>query len=77
MNGDWIDVKEKLPESFVGVQVFIPTQYPFPTVREGYVVDADDGKRLFWYIPGTREKYPMEDFIVAWKPFSNPPEWKL
>jgi len=77
MSGGWIDTKEKLPEPFESVQVFIPTQFPFPTVREGYIVDDKDGEPKFWFIPGLREKYPVYDFIVAWKPFSDSPEWKL
>ena len=76
MSGDWIDPNKRLPEAFESVQVFIPTQFPFPTVREGYIFEKDD-KPYAWYIPGLREKYPLEDFIVAWKPMSNPPEWKL
>ena len=76
MSGDWIDPNKRLPKAFESVQVFIPTQYPFPTVREGYIFEKDD-KPYAWYIPGLREKYPVYDFIVAWKPFSNPPEWKL
>ena len=77
MTGDWIDPNKRLPNAFESVQVFIPTQFPFPRVREGYIVDDDNGEPLFWFIPGLREKYPVYDFIVAWKPFSNPPEWKL
>ena len=76
MTGDWIDPNKRLPKAFESVQVFIPTQFPFPRVREGYIVDDDNGEPLFWFIPGLREKYPVYDFIVAWKPFSNPPEWK-
>lgn len=76
MTGDWIDPNKRLPKAFESVQVFIPTQFPFPTVHEGYIFEKDD-KPYAWYIPSLREKYPLEDFIVAWKPFSNPPEWKL
>ena len=76
MTGDWIDPNKRLPKAFESVQVFIPTQYPFPTVREGYIFEKDD-KPYAWYIPGLREKYPLEDFIVAWKPMSKPPEGKL
>jgi len=72
MTNGWIDPKESLPEPFESVQVYIPTQYPFPRVREGFIVPKGDTP-FAWYVPGLREKFPMEEFIVAWKPFSKPP----
>lgn len=77
MTDGWTLTAEHLPDAFESVQAFIPTQYPFPRVREGYIVDDENGEPLFWFIPGLREKYPVYDFIVAWKPLSDPPEWKL
>lgn len=76
MSDGWNNPTEKMPDAFESVQVFIPTQFPFPTVREGYIFEKDD-KPYAWYVPALREKFPLEDFIVAWKPMSNPPEWKL
>ena len=76
MSDGWNNPAEKMPDAYESVQVFIPTQFPFPTVREGYIFEKDD-KPYAWYVPGLREKFPLEDFIVAWKPMSSPPEWKL
>ena len=76
MSDGWNNPAEKMPDAFESVQVFIPTQFPFPTVREGYIFEKDD-KPYAWYVPALREKFPLEDFIVAWKPLSKPPERKL
>lgn len=38
----WISVDDRVPEQFVSVLVYMPGEYPFPTVREGYL--RPDGK---------------------------------
>ena len=32
----WISVEERLPKQYVSVLVYMPDEYPRPTVREGY-----------------------------------------
>lgn len=61
----WISVKERLPEGFVSVQVYMTDAGNFPSVREGYYVDVDR-----FYIPALHEFHP----VSHWKPFDEPPE---
>lgn len=72
----WVDANEKLPEAWVSVQVYIPSQKPLPTVREGFIMSADNDVPYCWCIPALREKYWLYDknFVTAWKPFSDPPK---
>lgn len=72
----WVDANEKLPEAWMPVQVYIPSQKPLPTVHEGYLETADNDIPFCWRIPALREKYWLYDknFVAAWKPFSDPPE---
>lgn len=64
--GEWISVKDRLPEQFVSVIVYMPNEKPFPTVHEGYL--ADNGK---WYsahcMRGIKE-------ITHWMPLPEPPK---
>jgi hypothetical protein len=60
------------PDPFVSVQVYLPTQTPFPTVREGYIVD-EDGIPKAWFVPSIGEGYELEE-ITFWKPMSEPPK---
>ena len=32
----WISVEERMPKQYVSVLVYMPDEYPRPTVREGY-----------------------------------------
>lgn len=36
---DWFNVKSCLPEPFVPVLCYMPGEKPFPTVREGCIID--------------------------------------
>lgn len=73
----WIPTKKSLPEPFVSVQVFIPSQAPFPIVREGYVIADDNGIPCGWFIPALREKLDLYDVVDAWTPFVAPEAVRL
>ena len=60
------------PKPFFSVQVYLPTQCPFPVVREGYTID-EDGVPYAWFIPSLGEAYDLEE-ITFWKPMSDPPK---
>ena len=69
----WIETGGvEYPNPFVSVQVYLPTQTPFPTVREGYIVDEDAIPRA-WFVPSIQEEYGLEE-IAYWKPMSDPPK---
>ena len=74
MNDEWISVDDMLPQAFESVAVYIPTQKPFPTVHEGYLVDDINNHPDFWYIPALHQKYDLNGFIVAWTAMPDPPE---
>lgn len=76
MSDGWHDATKELPDAWVPVQVYIPSQKPFPTVREGFIMTDDNDIPYCWRIPALREKYWLFDknFVVAWKPLSDPPK---
>lgn len=55
---EWINVKSDIPEPYVHVLCYIPTEKPFPTVHEGYIttcglwvadgLDREDGEVTHW-----------------------------
>lgn len=74
MSDGWNNPAEKIPDAFESVLVFIPTQFPFPTVREGYIVDDINGIPQFWFVPALKEKFDIDGFIVAWTSLPDPPK---
>ena len=66
VDGGWIPVALGfLPEEYISVIVHIPTDAPFPTVREAYRVD-DSWVTKSW-VYSTKE-------ITHWMPLPNPPK---
>ena len=63
---EWISVKERLPEPFVSVLVYMPEENPLPTVHEGFL--AREG---MWYA-NHFDREPLE--ITHWMPMPEPPE---
>ena len=62
----WISVDERLPEQFVSVLVYMPDEYPCPTVHEGYL--RPDGK---W----DAEHYTRTpDEVTHWANMPEPPK---
>lgn len=73
-DGGWFWAeKSDLPKSFVSALVYIPSEAPMPTVREGFVVDDDQKTPAAWYIPALRRAYYLSE-IAAWKPMPEPPK---
>jgi len=73
----WTSPRKSLPEPFVSVQVYIPSQAPFPTVHEGYVLADDNGIPYGWFIPALRDRCDLYDAVEAWTPFVEPETLKL
>ena len=63
---EWIPVERELPTPFVSVLVYVPTDRPLPTVREGYM--AADGT---WVSSIHLDKSAD---VVAWRHMPEPPE---
>ena len=61
----WIPVTERLPEEFVSVLVYIPSDSPFQTVREAYFVNGSWGAKMWIY---------GADEITHWMPLPEPPK---
>ena len=75
MNDESISVDDMLPQTLESVAVYIPTQAPFPTVREGYLIDDINGVPEAWYIPALRQHvFLTSGIVVAWTPMPEPPE---
>lgn len=72
----WTSPHKSLPEPFVSVQVYIPSQAPFPTVREGYLIDDPILVEPRWYIPALDTSIKMDE-VEAWTPFVEPEALKL
>lgn len=73
----WTSPRKSLPEPFVSVQVYIPSQAPFPTVHEGYVLADDNGIPYGWFIPALRDRCDLYDAVEAWMPFVAPEAVRL
>ena len=64
----WIPVTERLPEPFVSVLAYVPSEAPLPLVHESYM--ADDA---LWVC--ILERRPWKDGAVThWMPMPEPPE---
>lgn len=64
----WIPVTERLPEPFVSVLAYIPSESPFPLVHESYMVDE-----TLWVC--ILERRPWKEGVVThWMPMPSPPE---
>lgn len=61
----WIPVTERLPEQYVSVLVYIPSDAQLPTVKEAYLVDGYWMTRMYAY----REKE-----ITHWMPMPDGPK---
>lgn len=62
----WISVEERLPEQFVVVLVYMPDEYHWPTVHEGYL--RPDGKWDAAHYTRT------PDEVTHWANMPEPPE---
>lgn len=62
----WISVEERLPEQFVFVLVYMPDEYPCPTVHEGYL--RPDGK---W---DAAHYLRTPDEVTHWANLPEPPK---
>ena len=66
--GEWVSVKDRLPNPFVSVLVYMPDEVHHPTVREGFI-----NKRGEWYAGGFDR---LPDEVAAWKEMPEPPKMK-
>lgn len=62
----WISVKERLPEQFVSVLVYMPDEFPWPTVHQGHL--RPDGK---W---NAAHNLCTPDEVTHWMPLPEPPK---
>ena len=65
---EWIPVTERLPEPFVSVLAFIPSEEPLPTVHESYIEDHSA-----WVCILTAERYKTGE-VTHWMPMPDPPK---
>ena len=65
---EWISVDDRLPEPFVSVLAFIPSEEPLPTVHESYIADHS-----VWVCILTAERYKTGE-VTHWKPMPKPPK---
>ena len=65
---EWIPVTERLPETFVSVLAYIPSEVPMPTIHESYI--ADHGA---WVRISTGERYKPYA-VTHWMPLPEPLE---
>lgn len=65
----WIKCSERLPAMFVSVLVCIPSQKPFPAIREGYLVSRDS----WWNVPALRQKFSIAE-VTHWAKMPEPPD---
>ena len=62
---EWIPVTEMLPEPFVSVLAFIPSEEPLPTVHESYIEDHSA-----WVCILTAERYKTGE-VTHWMPMPS------
>lgn len=62
---DWISVKDRMPEPFVSVLVYMPMENPCPTVHEGFITSAG-----VWH-SNLFDRYADE--VTHWMPMPAPP----
>jgi hypothetical protein len=67
--GNWIDCKERLPET--GRRVIVVDEDGL--ILTGCYIDYDDGEDGRWIIDGEEDYNVME--IAAWMYLPAPPEW--
>ena len=65
--GEWISVKDKMPEPFVSVLGYMPDAAPFPEVRECYCTGDSDKK---FFVPALSERHE----ISHWAELPKPPK---
>ena len=65
--GEWISVKDKMPEPFVSVLGYMPDAAPFPEVRECYCTGDSDKK---FFVPALSERHE----ISHWAELPEPPK---
>lgn len=61
---EWISVKDRLPEEFVSILVYMPDEAPMPTVREGYLTECG------FMVPALLQHIP----VTHWRPLPEPPK---
>lgn len=64
----WISVEERLPKQYVSVLVYMPDEYPRPTVHEGYLMP--DG---IW---DAAHYLRNPDDVTYWMPLPDAPKDK-
>lgn len=63
----WIPVEERLPQNYISVLVYIPTEEPLPMVHEAYI--GDDGE---WH---SSVFYGIEnEDVTHWMPMPKTPK---
>ena len=61
----WIPVSEELPQEYVSVLVCIPSEAPFPMVKEAYLANGLWSTRM-WI-------FNMKE-VTHWMPMPEPPK---
>ena len=65
--GEWVSVKDKMPEPFVSVLGYMPDAAPFPEARECYCTGDSDKK---FFVPALSERHE----ISHWAELPEPPK---
>lgn len=61
----WNPVKERLPEQFVSVLIYVPSEKPLPTVKEAYLANGA------WV---TKIAIFFQEEVTHWMPMPEPPK---
>ena len=61
----WIPVSERLPQEFVSVLVFVPSESPLPMVKEAYLANGA------W---ATKMAIFFKEEVTHWMPMPEPPK---